>query len=127
MQDPVDHAIAYGAMMLLGALLLALLKRWHFEIRSKGVLVILTMTLWGVGMGLLLLGLGLLEHKEMGVNFGSFLIIAGLVLGLGAGGLFFSWITDPNHHPKKFKEPIESSFAYRLGQRIGKWVRHRHP
>jgi TPR repeat protein len=27
---------------------------------------------------------------------------------------------------KKSREPIESSLSYRLGQRLGKWVRHKH-
>ena len=125
MNDPVGHAFAYGIMMVFGALLAALLKKCHFEIRSQWILVVVSMTLWGIGMGTGYLGYLLVEN-DTAPYLGYVLLIIGGIMGLGSGGLFFHWISDPANQPKKSQEPIESSFGYRLGQRVGKWVRHRH-
>lgn len=126
MSDPVDYAIAFGLMMALGSFLAALLKKWNFEIRSLGILVVVTMMLWGIGMGIGYLGYRLAE-TETTLYLGYFLISIGGALALGSGGLFFNWVRDPAHYPNKPKQPLESSFAYRLGCRLGKWARDKHP
>ena len=126
MSDPVGYAIAFGLMMALGSFLAALLKKSHIEIRSRGILAVFTITLWGIGMGIGYWGYRLLENGTA-LYFGYFLLTIGGAVGLGSGGLFFNWMAHPAHYPNKPKQPLESSFGYRLGCRLGKWVRDKQP
>ena len=125
MGNPYTDPIAIGVLIIIGGLFVALLKKLNIKIKN---IYVFTLTLWGIGFGLAYCGYVLNEDQHTLYLSYLLLAIGGTVL-LASGSIFFFYLFSAQLPPpqiKSFNEPkIESSFGYRLGKRLGAWVRRR--
>lgn len=125
MGTPTTDPIAIGILVVIGGLSVALLRKLNIKIKN---IYVFTLALWAVGFGVGYSGFVL--YKNQSAVYLSYLLLAiGGVFLLASTSIFFFYLFSgqlPPPQTKSFKEPkIESSFGYRLGKRLGAWVRHR--
>ncbi len=122
MGTPYSDPIAVGILLLIGGLFVALLKRLNIQIKNPYVF---TLILWGTGYGFAYLGYALYENQST-VYFSYLLLAMGGILLLASTSFFFFTMLNPPAQNKVAKQSdVEGSFAYRLGERVGTWVRRR--
>jgi hypothetical protein len=119
MNDPLATAIAWGILAGLGALATALLNK--LKLRTKNVYV-LSMVPWVIGFGCYVTAENFLDKQSV---LWTFLFWAGFgFMGIGASVFIFNMLTGKLLGQPKHKEtPIEASFGYRIGRRLGMWYR----
>jgi hypothetical protein len=122
MGTPTTDPIAIGILVVIGGLSVALLRKLNIKIKN---IYVFTLTLWGIGFGLAYSGYVLYESQS--VLYLSYVLLAiGGTFLLASCSIFFFTLLNPPPQTKSFKESkIESSFGYRLGKRLGEWVRRR--
>ena len=112
MDDHVAKGAAFAVIIATGSLIVFVFQKFNVSLKR---------TYWISGIiyciGLLLT---LIDNAE---NHTS-LFMAGIIFMVLGGAVGFYWLfVDIQSRPKKQNPaPIETSFSYRLGQRLGKWV-----
>lgn len=123
MENPYTDPIAVGILVLIGGLSVALLKKLNIQIKN---IYVFTLALWAVGFGVGYSGFALYKNQSA-VYLSYLLLVIGGIFLLASTSIFFFTMFNPPPQTKVFKDPeVESSFAYRLGERLGKWVRRQN-
>ena len=123
MGNSYTDPIAIGVLTVIGGLFIALLKKLNIKVKN---IFVFTLTLWGIGFGLAYSGYVLYENQNAIYLSYLLLAIGGTFLLASSSIFFFHMLSGQIQSPqtKSIKEPkIESSFSYRLGKRLGAWVR----
>ncbi len=122
MNTPYSDPIALGILLLIGGLFVALLKRLNIQVKNTYAF---TLMLWATGYGLGYWGYALYENQT--AVYVSYLLLAmgGILLLTSTSFFFFTMFNPPVQNKAVKQSNVESGFAYRLGERLGTWVRRR--
>ena len=120
MNDPVATALAWGFLAGVGALATALVNK----LRPRNVYV-LPMLIWAIGFGCYVTAEKVVERQSVVWTFlvwGAFAF-----MGIGTSVFIFNMaMGKPIRQPRHNEKPIEASFGYRIGHRLGQWHRNRN-
>lgn len=119
MNDPEAAAFAWGALAGVGALVAALFNKLKLSTKNSYVLPSL---IWTFGFASYVAAEKFVERHSAEWTF---LVWAAFIfMGIGASVTIFNMAMGKTIRQPKYKEkPIEESFGYRIGHRLGKWHR----